>query len=65
MRTQNYVFMLLVFDLWIANKCQILSTKNIHVWYVLYKEKNVIWKVCARDLIALIEFVCVEVGRGG
>ena len=28
------------------------------------KEKGVKWKVSGGDLIVLIEFVCVEVGRG-
>ena len=31
---------------------------------IIIEEKGVNWKVSVGDLIILIEFVCVEVGRG-
>ena len=43
----------------------ISATKNIQVWYVVYKEKkDVNWRVGAIDLIVLMEFVCVAAGEG-
>ena len=40
------------------------TTKKFQAWYVVYKDEGVDWKVSAKDLIVIIEIVCVEASRG-
>lgn len=65
MRTQIYVFLLLVFDLWIAINLE-FRLPRISKYGMLYtkKKKDMNWRMGALDLIVLMEFVCVAAGEG-